>query len=333
MKHKIYVFYLKCVLIPLPFIALLIFYIMSDPFMVIRKYTDYDAPEVALSEGVISWNKYKANEKSMHFDSFIMGTSCTKAFHIKEWSKYTGGKGFRMFSNNEGAGDLLLKMQALDSEKGQKIKNVLIVADKQFFEENHPQPGIMPAMPPEVTGQSEIKYQMDYFQGFCTPMFLIPYLRYRIFHEYDDKTMNGIINNDGRIRNSITNDAVLCQDDAIKKNGEKYWENQSWPKEHHTAFTYAPIIKTESISCLIQIRSICQRHGTNVKIAIGPTFNAKQMNPKDIATLKKIFGDKNVVDFSDNIHSKFRNYHYFYDKAHYRDVVGNAIMKELYAEK
>ena len=107
-------------LIPLPFIALLIFYIMSDPFMVIRKYSDYDAPEVAQSEGVISWNKYKANEKSMHFDSFLMGTSCTKAFHIKEWSKYTGGKGFRMFSNNEGAGDLLLKMQALDSEKGQK---------------------------------------------------------------------------------------------------------------------------------------------------------------------------------------------------------------------
>lgn len=110
--------------------------------MVIRKYSDYDAPEVAQSEGVISWNKYKANEKSMHFDSFLMGTSCTKAFHIKEWSKYTGGKGFRMFSNNEGAGDLLLKMQALDSEKGQKIKNVLIVADKQFFEQNHPQPNI-----------------------------------------------------------------------------------------------------------------------------------------------------------------------------------------------
>lgn len=301
--------------------------------MVIWKYSDYDAPEVTSSEGVISWNKYKANEKSMHFDSFIMGTPCTKAFHINEWSKYTGGKGYRMFANNEGAGDLLLKMQALDSEKGQKIKNVLIVADKPFFEESHPQTGIIHTMPPDVTGQSKAKYQMDYFQGFCMPRFLIPYLRYKIFHQYDDKTMNGIINNGGRIRNSITNDAVLCQDDAIKKNGEKYWQNQSWTKEHYTAFTCAPVINTESISCLIRIKHICQRHGANVKIAIGPTFDAKQMNPKDIVILKKIFGDKNVVDFSDNSHAKFRNYHYFYDKAHYRDVVGNAIMKELYAKK
>ena len=72
----------------------------------LRRYADYDHPKVCQSEGTVSWLKYKAYRDSMHYDSFIMGSSCTKAFSTADWNQYIHGRPFRMFCNNEGVADL-----------------------------------------------------------------------------------------------------------------------------------------------------------------------------------------------------------------------------------
>lgn len=113
-QHKtIRRFYFRCALLALPFLLLGVLYVVEDPFMVLRRYADYDHPKVCQSEGTVSWLKYKAYRDSMHYDSFIMGSSCTKAFSTADWNQYIHGRPFRMFCNNEGVADLCQKLEAL----------------------------------------------------------------------------------------------------------------------------------------------------------------------------------------------------------------------------
>ena len=57
--YSILKFYGKCLLLSLPLLLFLAFYVIRDPFMVVRSYSDYDHSRVMQSEGAVSWEKYK----------------------------------------------------------------------------------------------------------------------------------------------------------------------------------------------------------------------------------------------------------------------------------
>ena len=331
-KKNISTFYIKCLLLSLPFIALIVLYILKDPFMVVRKYHDYDHPEVCESEGTVGWFKYKMLRNKMHYDSFIMGTSCTKAFNTQEWNKYIHAHPYRLFSNAEGLADLYIKLKALDKQPGQKIENLLIVCEKDFFVKTGVQRGMIHAMPPEVSGESEITFQVTFLQTFCSPLFLWKYFQYNITHHYNNG-MKGVINIDGCTHTLYTNDAILPNELKIKTNGERFWQTSMGEKERnhkYIAHENAQTIYNAQLAYLYNIKDICRQHGTNVKFAIGPSSAMASMNHADIAILRKIFGKNNVVDFSDKTHKKYSDYHNFYDNDHYRITVGRDMMKELY---
>lgn len=68
----------------LPFWALMALYVYDDPFMVLRKYDLYDS-DVMLNEQHVGWQIYRNHKDSVHFNSFILGNSCTMAFRCAEW--------------------------------------------------------------------------------------------------------------------------------------------------------------------------------------------------------------------------------------------------------
>ena len=72
-------FILKCVLFLVPFFVLAGFYFYDDPFKVVREYKKYDNDPIFLNEDYIGWKTYKNYRDSLHFDSFILGNSCTMA--------------------------------------------------------------------------------------------------------------------------------------------------------------------------------------------------------------------------------------------------------------
>jgi hypothetical protein len=302
--------------------------------MVIRHYTDYDHPTVCQDEGAVAWFKYKMYRKREHYDSFIMGTSCTKAFNSSEWNKYIHGRPFRLFSNSENVAGAYQKLAALDKQKNQEIRNLLIVCDKSFFINSETREDVTHIMPPDVTGKSRLNFQFTFLQGFFSPEFLWYFLKYHITHHYNDK-MRGVINNDGQTHTRYTNDAVLPNEERIKKEGESFWHSDRWKGllNKYRGHKESPrTIYNTQISFLNGIKNICKRHGTNVKIAIGPSMKRESLNHVDVRILKHIFGTHNVVDYSDAAHSKYYNYHYYYDESHYRTIVGNAMLHDLYSK-
>uniref|UniRef100_A0AB33IYV4 SGNH/GDSL hydrolase family protein n=1 Tax=Prevotella sp. GTC17253 TaxID=3236793 RepID=A0AB33IYV4_9BACT len=328
-------FYIKSLLIALPFLSLAGYYVAKDPFMVLRPYTDYDHSEVYQSEGTIAWLKYKRYRAQQHYDSFIMGTSTTMSFPTTYWQKYIQGSPFRMFGNSEGIGDIALKLEALDRQKDQKIRHLLIVLEPNSLYTPVPQAGIMHAVPPEVSGKSEGSFQAAFFQSFCSPQFLFPYLQYQFTHRMTRK-MKGIIEPDMPTRTTYTNDAIIKADKQMKEMGEKYWTEGPGmvvPTHNHTPRMSPQYIYGQQMECLRRIKSICRRHQTEIRLVIGPRPDKLLTNPSDVKILQDIFGKENVYNFASRSYLAWTDYHNFYDGAHFTISLGQHIIDLMYADK
>lgn len=319
----------KLMLFAIPFWALIALYVYDDPFMVLRKYDLYDS-DVMLNEHHVGWRIYKNHNDSVHFNSFILGNSCTMAFRCGEWEKYlaSGDRAIRLFGNSESMKAISLKLYALDNE-GAEIKNVLMILDRTSlsrFSLSNSYGNILPAA---VSGDSPFAVQMVFMQAFAMPYFLFPYLKYRITGSVEPgmKRMNPY----GRIRDSRNNDSFNPRDKMIEQEGEAYWENRKkeFPERDGTAVIEEPAIFHQQRVVLDDIVEILRRHNTSVRVIISPDYNQKKLHPDDREILQSIFGKENVYDFS-GINEFTEDYHNYYESGHYRPLLGNRLLERIY---
>lgn len=339
MNKQLFKFYIRFLLLLSPLLALSVFYMVKDPFMVVHpKVTAYDYSHVMQNEGAVGWEKLKAFNPTRHYDSFVMGNSCTKAFPCEDWNRYIHGRPYRFFSNAEGIGEFQQKLTALGNIPGQPIRHLLVVVERGFFETTDPRHGMMHIMPPDVSGCSSIYYQMQFFQSFMSPKFLVPYLRYLCTGTIK-KSGKDIIFPNVPMRTLYTNDAVLWQEEDIRKEGETYWKesyqnkkyaDKGWVTNMKDAKPYEGrhTIGSQQRQALFAIRAFCRAHHTDIQWVIGPNPQKEWLNKLDLKVLKAIFGATHVHDYS--ACPRFYDYHYFYDGAHYRRCVGDSILKDIY---
>lgn len=327
-------FVAKLTMLFIPFIAALAVYFLSDPFMVLRHYERYDQSPVLLNEGYVGWQTYMNNRDSIPFDSYIMGNSCTMAYHCREWEKYLdGGRAIRLFGNAESIAAISMKLQALDSE-GAEIKNLLLILDKGALQNDRLLTGHTNILPPAISGISHFAFQEEFCQAFLYPSFLFPYLDYRIFHTYRPY-MKGVINPYGPIRSPITNDMVNPREKMIEEEGEMYWEkrkNEFLKKESCRDGKYKEspkVLWKKQIRILQEIEQICRKHNTSVKVIISPDYNQTNLNPADVQMLRSLFGTGNVFDFS-GINEYTEDIHNYYEQGHYRPILGAQLMEKIY---
>lgn len=313
----------------IPFWALIVLYVYDDPFMVLHKYDVYDS-NVMLNEHHVGWQIYKNHNDSVHFNSFILGNSCTMAFRCGEWEKYLapGDRAIRLFGNAESMKAIILKLHAFESESAE-IKNVLLVLDRTSLSRLSPLSGYGNVLPAAVSGDSPFIVQMEFIQAFAMPDFLFPYLKYRITGRVEPgmKRMNPY----GRIRDSKNNDAFNPREKMIEQEGEAYWENRKkeFPERVGTVTIAETAIFQKQRRILEEIREVLRRHHTSVRVLISPDYNQKELHPDDRKILQGIFGKENVYDFS-GINEFTEDYHNYYESGHYRPLLGNQLLERVY---
>lgn len=319
----------KCIMLAIPFVILLGTYVYNDPFMVLRSYNDYDHSYVFLNENVVGYNKYMKYRQKAHYDSFILGNSCTMAFCSADWSKYVHGSCFRFFGNAEGLADVYKKVVFLDKQN-QPIRNVLLVVDKSLLQQANMQTKFIRLQPPAISNIANIKFQVAFLQGFLDPDFFIPYIDYFLFRTYREY-MKGVINPNGAAHTRLTNDAINPNERRIEKEGEKYWNTFKIGKRHFydQERVYNTVLRNVHEVLLVKIKNICIKHHTNLKIVISPNISHKAINPKDINMLRRIFGPNVVYDFS-GVNMISLDKHNFYDSCHYRPIAGRKMLKIIY---
>lgn len=319
----------KSVLFAIPFWALIALYVYDDPFMVLRKYNLYDS-DVMLNEHHVGWQIYRNHCDSVHFNSFILGNSCTMAFRCAEWEKYLApdDRAIRLFGNGESMKAISLKLHALDNE-GAEIKNVLIILDRTSLSRFSILNGYGNILPAAISGESPFAVQMEFMQAFAMPDFLFPYLKYRITGsvEPEMKRMNPY----GRIRDSRNNDSFNPRDKMIEQEGEAYWENRKkeFSERYGTVVVEEPAIFHNQRILLDDIMEVLHRHNTSVRVIISPDYNQKELHPDDREILQSIFGKENVYDFS-GINEFTEDYHNYYESGHYRPLLGNKLLERIY---
>jgi hypothetical protein len=329
-KNKV-VFALKCGALIFPFVVLLLVYLYTDPFMVLRHYKIYDKSYMYPNEHYVEWQTYMSNRDSLHFDSFIMGNSCTMGIQCAAWEKYLdkGDRAFRMFGNGETLSAVYAKLQALERHHAD-IRHVMLVLDRNLLSDGMDGNGVYRLLPPGITGQNRFAFQVVFLQSFFTPKYLFPYCEYGLTHHFR-KSMRAVINPYGEIRNPVNCDAWNPRERAIRREGMRYWLDhpQDFPPRLNIGQEEKQVVYLKQRVILQSIVHLCARHHADVKVIVSPQYQETMLNRNDLRALQQIFGAQNVYDFSGkNIYSA--DIHNFYDKVHFRPELGSKLLAHIY---
>ncbi len=91
------------------------------------------------------------------------------------------------------------------------------------------------------------------------------------------------------------------------------------------------VINNKAMQYLNDIHNYFIKHNTDYKIIISPLYDQVKFNSNDLSKLYHIFGDENIYDFS-GINSITSNKYNYYETSHYRETVGDSIIKQIYFE-
>jgi hypothetical protein len=326
-------FWLKIALLLFPFSSIVAVYFVNDPFMVLHSYKRFDKSHVMLNEAYVGWQNYMVNRDSIRFDSFIMGNSCTMAFRSNAWEKYLkkGSRAVRFFDTGESLGGVCQKLQALDAV-GAPIKNVLVIVNKNLLKDIYPMQDNGHLFSAEAAQIGPMEFQMNFLQKFLDPNFTIPYLDYLITGKYTPY-MDGIINPGPPIREPYTNNFYNPREKEIQREGERYWmlHKKEFKPRINAGKEEERTIFYEQMKLLRNIRNVCDRHGADLKFVISPDYYQKRTNGKDIALLRAVLGQSAVWDFT-GINPYTSDIHNFYEPGHFRPILGEYLLKQIYQQ-
>ena len=229
-------------------------------------------------------------------------------------------------------------MKALDTMKGQKIKNVLIITEPRLLAFTNPRVGIMHAISPEICAMSKFDFQLTYIKSFLKFNIYYPYIKFLFTGEYG-KSGRDPINNGVKCLIKYTNDAedTGSVDRFIEEKGfqafyETHKDNFIACKDR-TPKMLPAILKKPQIEMLKALKRIVDKHHTNFKFILVPGFNQDYMNDKDFAILQQTLGKENVFSYELNVHKELNKIENFYDAGHFRRRVGRYILNDVYGNR
>jgi len=317
----------------LPCLAVLIFYILSDPFGVIRSYSDYNkGPLTNPNRDVISSEIFLKNYPTYKYKSFIFGNSKTLAFLTTDWAKYINDSvPYHFDASLESLYGILTKLNYLDKNHD-SIKNVLIVADEKLLENIKDTSSLLYIKDYKIAGTSVINYHLVFFNSFLNQFYFVRYTDYLLFKKYRPY-MNGFLAHHPGNYTSVNNDLILTYADSeIISDSLKYYNNTDIFYHRSEPGSYLkPALGTQQIDMLNKIKALFEKHNTSYKIIISPSYSQQYLNENDLKKLKEIFGEGDVFDFSGE-NSYTDNIGNYYDDVHYKPYIGRSIMKKIYAK-
>ena len=178
----------------------------------------------------------------------------------------------------------------------------------------------------QISKDSYLKFQLEFFKAYLSPNFLKYYFRYKLTN-----TKYGFMSFYKIHVDSITNEITLIHlENELQKNKILYYEKikEVFYKRGIEKTDSLKRINKQQIYMLKEIKRILNKHKTNYKIVLSPLYEQIKFNKQDYTILKTIFGTK-LYDFAgkNKYTEKITNY---YEYSHYRPLVGDSIMNEIY---
>lgn len=324
----------------IPFIVLVLIYIVLDPFKVVWHYDSFFDPEkqgrVGLNKDYVSTATFDTYHEQQQYNSFIFGNSRSVFYEVAQWQQHLppGSKPYHFDASGEALYSLAKKVEYADA-KGLELQNVLLILDYETLLQDTPKTGHLFEISPQLVNYRNITdFHFSAMRAFLSSKFLVAYTDFKITGEVKPyMTKRLLIEDSPYTYDPLTNEIRHGEYERMIENGTYYTpERLSVFYEREPGQRYSPpAIGDSQKKILSEIAAVFKRNNTIVKIVINPLYNQEKLNTSDLEYLKQKFGSGNVFDYSgiNHITSDYRNY---YEASHYRPHIANAIMKEIYGK-
>lgn len=315
--------YLKGLLFGLPFLAIILSYVLIDPFEVIfvkspiqvsykNAVTDYRR-----TEGLL--NTYEQE----NYGAFTFGNSQIQAFS-DVYPDYVDGASYHDLHNpGESVWNIYKKIELIDS-LGLSMDHVLISLNAPLLENvRNTSPmyvGTKYLHHPVTQGTSWVDFHMKAFGFYLSDFYFIKYLDFNIFHVHRPN-MEGV----------IPNKPPIYLREAKEESSDTLTTSE------RTAFyadkvevVDATVLDEGDLILLAAIQKHLVKHDSHTLILFPPNAQIEKMNPKVITAIREIFGAENVFDFTGK-NPFIQDEKDFVDNVHFKPVVAKRILDQIQA--
>lgn len=322
----------------LPFIPLIMMYLYFDPFRVVRDYPSFYEDgqpfTVALDRDYVSTATFDRYYSDYTHDSFIFGNSRSIFYEVKDWKRYIGDSAscYHFDASGEALYALHKKVIYLD-KRGVDIRNVLLVLDNGTLYKTTPHSGHLYFLSPQLVDyKNAMKFHAEFLHTFLRANFMAAYLDYKISGQ-----IKPYMKREGYLDDRIcsydlpSNEMRFADFERQIAEGKFYTEEKiAHFRKRDTVQRHSPaVIKAPQLKLLTEISEIFKKHDTDCRVIISPLYDQVKFNADDLASLKTLFGEDRVFDFS-GINYITNDYHNYYEGSHYRPTVGAEIMRVIY---
>jgi len=314
-------------------------YLVLDPFKVVHHYDSYiksgTSGRVVLDKDYVSTQTFINNSKRIPYNAYIFGNSRSIFFEVADWKKHLppSTNCFHFDASGESLVALTKKVEFIDKTEN-KIDHILLVLDYSILLQDEPRTDHIGAMSPVLVDYSNvIPFHYTFFSAFLNPKFMYAFL---------DFTISGQVKPYMKEKNLI-DDRPTTYDSSTNEIRFDYFEkliqeNKFYTPKRVSVFyardTTAPHYSALSINknqkaMLGSIKSIVNKHHTDIKVVISPLYDQMRLHQQDLAYLDSLFGKENVFDFS-GVNRFTKDYRNYYEDSHYRPHVARALFEILY---
>jgi len=324
----------KVALFSLPFMVILIWYLIADPFLVLYNHDDYNKNfYIDKNLDFTTTEVYMKNSDVVDYNSFIFGGSTSLYITPTDWKRHLGADSevFSFNASGEHLTGIWSKLNYITTH-GHQVKNALLVFDVdatfgRFVNDN---PIFMKHF--EVYPSSRLNFQYKYFLNFINIRFLVPLIHYSItkeYYPYMSNTLKKEYYYYDPISNEYHNEGIL---EVLQTDSLAYYETRKGrfgvPKGPD--FEVEAGITPEFLKMLTEIKEIFEHNSTDYRILICPAYNQKIFNREDLSKLQSIFGEQFIFDFS-GMNEISVNKSNYYDEFHFKRYVGARMMDKIYS--
>lgn len=188
-----------------PMMALLLVYVIDDPFMLYWQYDnlyEYGSRKQCVNDAYRGIRWMKQYNDSMHYNSFIIGSSRSIFYYVEDWKKHIDGNA-RCFHFNQSSDNLLGGLQRVQYLYNHytSITNMLLIIDREYLADMTPRKGHLFRQPWQVTPYNDFGiFNIECLRAFYTLEYQRLFLgidnnkeRYEYFYipEYNEWHLSG----------------------------------------------------------------------------------------------------------------------------------------------
>lgn len=320
MHHDINKFILRTLLALMPCFALVALYVITDPFKVVHPYTGTrhttDTVTLTVNNGYLSTRNFLRFKDTMHYDSFIFGSSLSKYFTVRAWSRHlpAGASVYHFDQNGETLCGIYNKINFVN-KNGIRIKHALIIIEEEMLrrDENTIKGNFLYVQDYKTTPQFDwLEFHTLFFNMFKSPEFI----KYALDPNDNVGRMLALkyATTDIPSRIEATNEEYYPVIDSIMLHAPaKFFTAARLAKRNVNAnlTPYNYSIDTHTRSILEKIQQALAKNHTDYIVIVPPRYYRRTLSGCDFHTLGEIFGSNNVFDFSHDktIYQNPRNYY------------------------